>query len=133
MSKQDTHIELAPDLRISRIVTGLWQIADMERDNKVLDLDLTARSMKAYSQAGLTTFDMADHYGSAEKIAGIFTNRYAEGDDVQVLTKWVPKPGGSSQDDRSASRRTRTATAADGAARFIAIPRLELCRPELPR
>ena len=96
---KDTHIELAPDLKISRIVTGLWQIADMERDDKVLDLDLTARSMKAYSEAGLTTFDMADHYGSAEKIAGIFTNRYADGDDVQVLTKWVPKPGGSSKED----------------------------------
>jgi aryl-alcohol dehydrogenase-like predicted oxidoreductase/enamine deaminase RidA (YjgF/YER057c/UK114 family) len=98
MSVEDTHIELAPDLGISRIVTGLWQIADMERDDRVLDLDRTARSMKAYSQAGLTTFDMADHYGSAEKIAGIFTNRYADGDDVQVLTKWVPKPGGSSKE-----------------------------------
>ena len=97
MNPEETHIELAPDLRISRIVTGLWQIADMERDDKVLDLDRTARSMKAYSQAGLTTFDMADHYGSAEKIAGIFTNRYADGDEVRILTKWVPKPGGSSK------------------------------------
>ncbi len=98
MEDKDTHIDLAPDLKVSRIITGLWQIADMERDDKVLDLDRTACSMKAYSQAGLTTFDMADHYGSAEKIAGIFTNRYADGDDVQVLTKWVPKPGGSSKE-----------------------------------
>ena len=98
MKKQDTHIQLAPDLEISRIVTGLWQIADMERDDRVLDLDKTARAMKAYTEAGLTTFDMADHYGSAEKIAGIFTNRYADGDDVQVLTKWVPKPGEASKE-----------------------------------
>ncbi len=98
MDKQGTHIDLAPDLRISRVITGLWQIADMERDERSLDLDRAARSMKAYTEAGLTTFDMADHYGSAEEIAGIFTRRYADGDDVQLLTKWVPKPGGSSRD-----------------------------------
>ena len=97
MNTVDTHVDLAPDLRICRIVTGLWQIADMERNQKVLDLDGTARHMKAYTDAGLTTFDMADHYGSAEKIAGIFINRYADA-DVQVLTKWVPKPGGSSRE-----------------------------------
>ena len=98
MSKPNTHTELAPDLSISRIVTGLWQIADMERDQQTLDLDRTAQSMKAYAEAGLTTFDMADHYGSAEEIAGIFTRKYAGSDDVQILTKWVPEPGGSSRD-----------------------------------
>lgn len=97
MDKEQTHTELGGDLRISRVVTGLWQIADMERDQQTLDLDRAARSMKAYTEAGLTTFDMADHYGSAEEIAGIFTRRHAAGDDVQVLTKWVPKPGGSSR------------------------------------
>ena len=98
MDNTSTHTELAPDLSISRIVTGLWQIADMERDQQSLDLDRTAQCMKAYTAAGLTTFDMADHYGSAEEIAGIFVRKYAEGDDVQVLTKWVPEPGGSSRE-----------------------------------
>jgi aryl-alcohol dehydrogenase-like predicted oxidoreductase/enamine deaminase RidA (YjgF/YER057c/UK114 family) len=98
MDKQNTHTELAPDLRISRIITGLWQIASMERGEQWLDLEQTAQSMKAYTDAGLTTFDMADHYGSAEDIVGIFTKQYADGDDTQVLTKWVPKPGGSSRD-----------------------------------
>ena len=98
MDTKTTHTELAPDLRISRVVTGLWQIADMERGRQSLDLDSAARSMKVYTEAGLTTFDMADHYGSAEDIAGIFTRRYAGGDDVQMLTKWVPKPGGSSRE-----------------------------------
>ena len=73
MAKQDRTIELAPGLRISRVVTGLWQIADMERDDKSVDLDAAAQSMKAYTDAGLTTFDMADHYGSSEEIAGIFS------------------------------------------------------------
>jgi aryl-alcohol dehydrogenase-like predicted oxidoreductase/enamine deaminase RidA (YjgF/YER057c/UK114 family) len=98
MYNRNTQTELAPDLRISRIVTGLWQIADMERDQQSLDLDLTAQNMKAYVDAGLTTFDMADHYGSAEEISGIFTKKYAGDDDVQLLTKWVPEPGGSSRD-----------------------------------
>lgn len=98
MKKQNTHTELAPDLKISKIVTGLWQIADMERDGQTLDLDRTAQSMRAYTEAGLTTFDMADHYGSAEEIAGIFTTKYAGDDDVRMLTKWVPKPGGSAKE-----------------------------------
>ena len=98
MDQQNTHTELAPDLRISRIITGLWQIADMERDQQTLNLEQTAQSMKAYADAGLTTFDMADHYGSAEEIAGIFSNKCADGADVQLLTKWVPEPGGSSRD-----------------------------------
>lgn len=98
MDKQSTHINLAPDLRVSRIITGLWQIANMERGEQSLDLEQTAQSMKAYNDAGLTTFDMADHYGSAEDIAGIFTKKYADGQDVQILTKWVPEPGGSSRD-----------------------------------
>ena len=56
------------------MITGLWQIADMERDGRQLDLDRTAAAMQAYVDAGLTGFDMADHYGSAEDVAG----RYRE-------------------------------------------------------
>ena len=39
--------KLAPDLYISRVVTGLWQIADMEREGRELDLEATARAMRA--------------------------------------------------------------------------------------
>jgi len=98
MDRQDAHTELAPDLRISRVITGLWQIADMERDDRSLDREQAACAMQAYSSAGLTTFDMADHYGSAEEIAGLFTREYAGGDSVQMLTKWVPQPGGSTRE-----------------------------------
>ena len=48
--------------------------------------------MKQYFEAGLTTFDMADHYGSAEIIAGEFQKKYAQG-KTQLLTKWVPTLG----------------------------------------
>ncbi len=83
--------ELAPGFSISRILTGLWQIGDMEKDARKLDPHATAAAMSPYVEAGLTTFDMADHYGSSEVIAG--TYRQQTGADVQLLTKWVPKPG----------------------------------------
>ena len=88
---------LADDLPISKILTGLWQIADMERDGRQLDLDAAARAMQPYVEAGLTTFDMADHYGSAELISGRL-RAMTGGDGVQLLTKWVPEPGETSRE-----------------------------------
>ena len=77
---------------ISRVLTGLWQLADMERDGRTVDLDRAAAAMQPYVDAGLTTFDMADHYGPAEIVAGLFRSR-APQPPVQLFTKWVPKPG----------------------------------------
>ena len=89
--------DIAPDLSISRVLTGLWQIADIERDGTELDLDATAREIEPYVEAGFTTFDMADHYGSAEKIAGLFLRQSGVG-SAELFTKWVPKPGPSSRE-----------------------------------
>jgi len=86
-------IEIAPGLEISRIITGLWQIADMEKDGVVLDSRKTAKHMIPYVEAGLTTFDMADHYGSSEVIAGDYSSQFRADRPLQLLTKWVPKPG----------------------------------------
>ena len=85
-------IALAPDLKIARVITGLWQVADMERDGRVLDPDATAAAMVPYVKAGFTTFDMADHYGSAELIAGRHRVLHRS-PATQLFTKWVPKPG----------------------------------------
>ena len=85
--------ELAPGLSIARALTGLWQIADLERDGRTIDQDAAARAMAPYVDAGFTTFDMADHYGSAELVAGRFRASAPTDDAVQLLTKWVPKPG----------------------------------------
>ena len=89
---------ITADLSISRVLTGLWQIADMERDGRKLDPAATARAMEPYVQAGFTTFDMADHYGSAEVIAGLFAREHGH-DGVQLFTKWVPRPGPADRDD----------------------------------
>lgn len=97
------YTELAPGFNISRVLTGLWQIADMERDGRTLDPAATAPAMAPYVEAGLTTFDMADHYGSAEIIAGTFKNTHESGAKAQLLTKWVPKPGKSSKEETRAA------------------------------
>lgn len=90
-------IELASGLEISRIVTGLWQIADMERGGNTLDPS-SAAYMSPYVEAGLTAFDMADHYGSSEIIAGYYKNHLAGENKVQLFTKWVPEPGKINKD-----------------------------------
>jgi len=84
--------KLAPQFSISRVLTGLWQIADMERDGGKVDAVAAAAEMVTYVKAGFTTFDMADHYGSAEEIAGAYLNEYGAG-SAEFCTKWVPKPG----------------------------------------
>jgi aryl-alcohol dehydrogenase-like predicted oxidoreductase/enamine deaminase RidA (YjgF/YER057c/UK114 family) len=83
---------LAPDLSISRVLTGLWQVADLERTGQLPPRDAAAQSLQAYAAVGLTTFDMADHYGSAEDIVGHYRAKQL-GPPVESLTKWVPEPG----------------------------------------
>lgn len=90
--------ELAADFTVSRVLTGLWQIADMERDGRALDPETTAAAMEPYVTAGFTTFDMADHYGSAEEIAGLFRQGRDDGEGVELLTKWVPDPGSATRE-----------------------------------
>lgn len=105
MNETVQRCEIAPDFTISRVLTGLWQIADMEREGHSLDLKAAAQAMVPYVDAGFTTFDMADHYGSAEEIAGLFLKEH--GPCVQLLTKWVPKPGPATREDvRAAVQRS---------------------------
>jgi len=45
-------------------------------------------------QAGLTSFDGADHYGPAEILMGnLYKSLPTPGDKVQLFTKWCPSPG----------------------------------------
>ena len=76
MKNDKIHTLLAPDFKISKILTGLWQVADMERGGQQLDLDKAAKALMPYIEKGLTTFDMADHYGSSELITGLLHKKY---------------------------------------------------------
>ncbi|KAL5710690.1 hypothetical protein ACHQM5_021224 [Ranunculus cassubicifolius] len=83
-------------LSICRVVNGLWQTGDgwgkTDRSNAV-------DAMLRYSDAGFTTFDMADIYGPAEDLYGLFINRVRRErppevlEQIKGLTKWVPQPG----------------------------------------
>lgn len=63
-----------------------------------IDRDAAVEAMLRYADAGLTTFDMADHYGPAEDLYGIFINRVRRERPPELLaeirgpTKWVPPP-----------------------------------------
>ena len=96
MTLRPERFKLASDLEISRLITGLWQIADMEKSGRKLDLDALAQDMLAYAGDGFDSFDMADHYGSAEEIAGRF-NASLVGrkppSKPAIFTKWCPTPG----------------------------------------
>jgi len=85
-------IELAPGLEVPRVVTGLWQVADMERDGRPLDPEAAARALGEYADAGFDAFDMADHYGSAEILVGRYLARTGRA-SATALTKWCPPPG----------------------------------------
>ncbi len=93
---------LGPGLEVCRVLTGLWQVADQERDGTALATKSAARALEPAVEAGFTTFDVADHYGTAELIAGAARKRRPA---VQVLTKWVPEPGVSSREEVEAAVR----------------------------
>ncbi|XP_010244199.1 PREDICTED: flagellar radial spoke protein 5 isoform X2 [Nelumbo nucifera] len=82
-------------LDICRVVNGMWQTSGGWGS---IDQDNAADTMLRYADAGLTTFDMADIYGPAEDLYGIFINRVRRErppellDQIRGLTKWVPPP-----------------------------------------
>src|SRR5262245_32867317 len=81
-------------LEISRLICGLWQVADMEKTGQALDPQRAADALDAYAKAGFDTFDMADHYGSAELITGRLLQRHRDGTKRPIaFTKWCPEPG----------------------------------------
>ena len=93
--EQPDRMTLGREVPIRRLITGLWQMADQERDGKPFDLDRAAEALLAYARSGFDTFDMADHYGSAEIVAGMVHKAMREAGETPptILTKWCPPPG----------------------------------------
>ena len=63
-------------LSIHQLITGLWQVADIEKEEYLSDLEYGANELEQFYHDGFGTFDMADHYGSAELITGRILARY---------------------------------------------------------
>jgi aryl-alcohol dehydrogenase-like predicted oxidoreductase/enamine deaminase RidA (YjgF/YER057c/UK114 family) len=89
VTQPDT-IALSDRLTIRRALVGLWQVADIEKDGDIIDPEVGADHLAAYADAGFDSFDMADHYGTAEMITGALLKR---GFKATVGTKWCPVPG----------------------------------------
>ena len=101
-------VRLSDRLSTKRIATGLWQVAG---GHGSVDTASAVAAMKALHEAGFTSFDMADHYGPAEEIAGAFrdTMRNAGAAPGRFFTKWVPEPGPIDERTvRNAVERART-------------------------
>jgi aryl-alcohol dehydrogenase-like predicted oxidoreductase len=117
---QDRTRQFTPDLRICRLLNGLWQVSGAHGP---IDRQAAIQDMVAYHDAGFTTWDLADHYGPAEDFIGEFRRLAAERGpaalaEVQAFTKWVPEPG----------RMTRrlVETAVDISRRRMAVETLDL-------
>ncbi len=85
-------VPLGERLATKRIATGLWQVAG---GHGPIEVKSAVAAMVSLHDAGFTSFDMADHYGPAEEIAGAFreTMRARGTASGQFFTKWVPEPG----------------------------------------
>jgi aryl-alcohol dehydrogenase-like predicted oxidoreductase/enamine deaminase RidA (YjgF/YER057c/UK114 family) len=92
MPGKPERLRLTDRLEIARALTGLWQVADIEKDGRTIDPEAGADRLEDYCRAGFDSFDMADHYGSAEIIAGRLLARGLAPRPV-AMTKWCPPPG----------------------------------------
>ena len=96
MEQFSKYYQLAPDLKICRILNGMWQVAGGHGD---IEPESAISEMLTYHDSGFTTWDMADIYGPAEIYLGEFRKRLlqkrgrAELEKMQALTKFVPNPG----------------------------------------
>ena len=103
-----------------------------------LDPEAASSAMLDYARAGFDTFDMADHYGSAEIIAGRFLQRVARRrgrgrDATGRVHQMVPDAGADDARDRARGRRARARAARRRDDRPHAIPLVDLRAPRLSR
>jgi aryl-alcohol dehydrogenase-like predicted oxidoreductase len=91
---ETAYFEFTPDLRICRLLNGLWQVSGAHGK---INPQGAIPEMLAYHDAGFTTWDLADHYGPAEDFIGEFRRQLQAHDpqalgNSQAFTKWVPRP-----------------------------------------
>lgn len=105
------HTTLANGVRISRIVSGLWQLAG-GHDTHV-NLTSAAGVMADLVAEGFDTFDMADHYGDAELVVGRYYGSQSKGQGGHRMTafsKWCPEENGDKSFENAARAVERCAS-----------------------
>lgn len=116
--------EIRPGYAISRVIKGGWHLAG---GHGFIDRRQAIEDMRAFVEAGITTFDCADIYTGVEKLIGDFLRQhrdaFAAGDlpPVQIHTKYVPDYG-------SLSKLTKadTTAAIDRSLQRLGVERLDL-------
>jgi len=92
-SQNERWYQLAPDLQISKVLNGMWQVAG---GHGQIDRESAISEMLQFHHDGFTTWDMADIYGPAEEFLGEFRKKLGKETELsksQALTKFVPNPG----------------------------------------
>ena len=93
---ENGYFQFTQDLSICRLLNGMWQVSGAHGN---IEAEAAVQSMFTYLDSGLTTWDLADHYGPAEDFIGEFRRRLtsSRGEEalsgIQTFTKWVPRPG----------------------------------------
>jgi aryl-alcohol dehydrogenase-like predicted oxidoreductase len=96
MLPESSRFDFTSDIRICRILNGLWQVSGA---HGAIEPRRAIAQMFSYHDAGFTTWDLADHYGPAEDFIGEFRREFAARygaerlNEMQAFTKWVPSPG----------------------------------------
>ena len=91
-----SRFQFTPDLTICRLLNGMWQVSGA---HGYIEPAGAIAEMFEYHDAGLTTWDLADHYGPAEDFIGNFRRQFVARrgverlSEIQAFTKWVPAPG----------------------------------------
>jgi len=81
--------DVRPGYSISRILKGGWHLS--AGHNTDVDRAKAIEDMAAFVEAGVTSFDCADHYTGVEEMIGDFRKAYPElAGKVQIHTKYVP-------------------------------------------
>ncbi|MBL8151251.1 MAG: aldo/keto reductase [Blastocatellia bacterium] len=83
------------DMEICQILNGMWQVSGAHGQ---IEAESALKDMFSYADAGMLTWDLADHYGPAEDFVGEFRRRFRQLQKEALLaqmhffTKWVPQP-----------------------------------------
>lgn len=80
--------ELVPGYWMSRLLKGGWHLAG---GHGAVDRQQAIDDMATFVEAGITSFDCADHYTGVEELIGDFSAAYPElGKRIEIHTKFVP-------------------------------------------